>query len=532
MTFYKKLYKNCHWHGSIQNRHKIRLVITGLGSTGLRNVLEEFEVRELRELVTICGLSMLILSCSIADNEETISFEKEPSFSVSIDRVIEDRLTMVVAVDDSASMVAKITELDSDMEGLFTDLIEAGWSIDLNLVTCAFYKGEESDMKSVSTDDFQGQNTEEIVQGLMEQAAPGVDLTTLQNDADERCNQSLERAWSLIEPTNKINMSLIISNEDGCGRDESQQNLVHLDGSPRDNCAPVTYNQIMSTGISPLATRPFEDWVSEVENYSDNVWVPWFNNSIRSRVHSPQRYADFFQNLESRGQERVENFTHIYLPIVVDSPTCLAETLYDQFLVKEEAARQAAVDAHNASGLGTGSDVVFNGLEFPLGTRDILGNIGYSYLETFDILNQDIEFSRSEGDLSLCRDLSHIVNKISREIKLRGAGIQLQLPRPIDIDTMIASEGPNFKILKIVRPSEVEEPGFFEQQNSLLSSFGLEWVREDNRHWSLEIGFNSAFLTYEQSGPYIELLPNRYVSITGGDEIFILEYFPTGFKEI
>jgi len=482
-------------------------------------------MKKLISTVTICGLAMSFLSCSGYKSAESISFEKEPTFSVSIDRVIEDKLTMVLVVDDSASMVAKTAELEEDMKGLFTDLIEAQWDIDLHLVTCAFYKANDSEMKSVTTKDFEGKTTEEKVAGIMKTASPKIDLSTLQNDADERCNQSLEKAWGLLEPKNKINLSLIVSNEDGCGRDDKNQGLVHLDGKPRDNCSPITYNQIMSTGVAPLINRPFTDWVDEVAKYSDQTWVPWFNSNIKEKVHSPQKYVDFLKALEVRGNETVENFSHIYLPIVVDSPTCLADTLLKQLKVKEEAAEANAYSQYSPN---PHNDFVFDGLK---DTRDILGNIGHSYLKTFELLEQDIEFSQKDGDLSLCKDLSHIVGKISREIKLRGSGIVIDLPRPIDVSTMKISSGDNFKIIRVERPVEVEEKGFFEARNEILKSVGLQWVKVSDTHWSIEIGFSSGFIKYVDGEKSIQLVPNRLISITGGDKISVIGYEPLGFKE-
>jgi|GEM_PF-3151103 len=481
-------------------------------------------MKKLVTAVTICGMAMSILSCSGVNSEETISFEKEPAFSVSIDRVIEDKLTMVLVVDDSASMVAKTAELETDMKDLFTDLIQAQWDIDLHLVTCAFFKGQDSDMKSVSTEDFADKTTEEKVAGIMKTATPKIDPLTYQNDADERCNQSLEKAWGILEPKNKINLSLIISNEDGCGRDANNQELPQIAGGSKETCSPVTYNQMVNNGVPRLINRPFTDWAVEVAKYSKEVWVPWFNRTVKDRVHSPEKYVSFLKGLEVRGAKTVDNFSHIYLPIVVDSPTCLADTLHKQLKVKEEAARLKALAEYTPN---PHTDFVFEGLKE---TRDILGNIGYSYLKTFELLDQDIEFSKEAGDLSLCKDLSHIVGKISREIKLRGSGMAIDLPRPIDVKSMTVAEGDNFKIIKVLRPAEVEEPGFFEARNIILKPYNLEWKKVSETHWAVEIGFRTGLISYTEDAKLIELIPNRFISITGGDEISVLKYEPLGFK--
>lgn len=482
-------------------------------------------MKKLVSAVTICGMAMSILSCSGIDSAETISFEKEPAFSVSIDRVIEDKLTMVLVVDDSASMVAKTAELETDMKDLFTDLIKAQWDIDLHLVTCAFYKGQDSDMKSVSTEDFKGKTTEEKVAAIMKKATPKIDLSTLQNDADERCNQSLEKAWSLLEPKNKINLSLIISNEDDCSRDANNLALPQIVGGSKDTCSPITYNQMINNGVSPFINKPLNEWASVVADYSDQVWVPWFNSSVKKDVHSPEKYVEFLKNLEVRGSKTIENFSHIYLPIVVDSPACLADTFHKQFKVKEAAAEIEAINNHPTQ---PPVDFIFDGLT---DYSNILANIGHSYLKTFELMDQDIEFSQKDGDLSLCKDLSHIVGKISREIKLRGNGITIALPRPIDVETMKVSQGENFKIIRVTRPAEVEEPGFFEQRNTVLNPLGLTWVKLNDTHWAIDLGFSSGFVNYTEGGKSVELVPNRLVSTTGGDEISVLTYDPLGFKD-
>jgi len=526
-------------------------------------------MRNLVQAVTISGLSLLFLCCSaVDDGKEHISLNKVSSFSVSIDKIIEDKLTMVLVVDDSASMISKTEELETDMTNLFTDLINAQWDIDLHLVTCAFYKNPNSDMKSVSTNSFEGQTTEEKVAGLMNAATPKIDYDTLQNDADERCNQSLEKAWGIIEPVNKINLSLIISNEDGCGRDfiadpslaaddPANKDLVHIDGStPRGTCAPITYNQIVSTGIASLSNRPIEDWTFEVENYYTQTWTPWYSEFIigddpsDSLVHSSQRYVDFLKDLEKRGKETVESFSHIYLPIVVDSSQCLAETLLQQYEDKEEIAQAEARELFReevSSRLSQNSNIdgpafdqaieeemsnfVFNGLDDFTQTQNILGNIGRSYLETFELLNQDIEFNKEAGDLSLCNDLSHIVNKVSKEIQIRGNSIPLPLPAPIDVSKMVINYGENFKILQIIRPESEVEAGYFERQNQILASIGLEWAKKSDTHWILELSLNSGFVSYNPNSLVLELQPNPYVTINGGDEHRVISYYPTSFVD-
>lgn len=486
--------------------------------------------------VTIFALPMLILSSLGCSNDpESLSFQREPSFSVKINRVIADKLTMVVAVDDSASMVAKTEELEADMKDLFKDLIDAQWEIDLHLVTCAFYKGKASEMKSVKTSSFEGKTTQEKVDGIMKVATPKIDLDTLLNDADERCNQSLEKAWNLIKDKNdnKINMSLIISNEDDCSRDDMTQNLPHIMGGDASTspCSAVTYNQISSTqpqGSGSLMNKPTADWTEAVADYSNNVWVPWFDQTLRSRVHTTDYYVNFFKQLETDGKAKDENFSHIYLPIVVDSQQCLAKTLMDQLELKEEEAREIAWQAHVVESIDVVPEFIFDGLQ---NTSNILANVGYRYLETFEKLSQDVEFSKEENDLSLCKDLSHIVKKISREIKLRGGGVLMNLKRPIDVESMMASEGDNFRIIRVIRPAEVEEPGFFEARNSVLRAYNIQWVRIDDAHWSIDLNYGSEFVEYITGSKEIKLLPNRLVSITGGDKISVYDFDPVGFRD-
>jgi len=393
-------------------------------------LLKEFEMKKLISAVTISVCSLSILSCSVINDAvvepgETISFETEPSFSLKVERVKVDKLTMVMAVDNSGSMVSKTAELEKNMKGLFTDLIDANWDVDLHLVTCAYYKEAASSMKSVSTLDLAELSTQEKVAAMIKAASPKIDPDNIDEDADERCNQSLEKAWSVLEPKNKINLSLVISNEDGCGRKDSSFILSNRDGSYRENCAPVTFNQVqanLTSDATPLKERPVSEWVSAIEAFSNDVWIPWFNRNIKSKLYKPEKYVDFFKNLEKEGSAKVENFSHIYLPIVVDSSACLAETFAEQYAVKEAHALLIAENNH----IGSASDFKFEGLK---DTSNIVGNVGYSYLETFKQLDQAVDFNRKAGDLSLCNDMSHIVGKISQEIKVRGSGFEIPLPR-------------------------------------------------------------------------------------------------------
>lgn len=472
-------------------------------------------------LMTTLGFCSVLISCSESDSEN-ISFRKQDSYKLQVENIYANEVTLVLAVDNSASMLAKVEELEGEMENMFHGLIETGWDVDMHVVSCAYFNDDaESVMKSASTKDLPEGSVEEKVALLMTEAAPTIDLSTMDNDADERCNQSLEKAWAQLPFTNMVNVSMIISNEDGCARSEENLLLPNITRTdPRNNCAPVTHGQVSAhggfTNDDPLYERDLDTWIDAVTQYSENVWVPWFNENIKNLVVSPNTFAEFFRNLEAAGKRQIDYFSHFYIPIVVDTNICLAESLRNQALLEKE----------NHIGFDEFGD------EIPFRPMNTVGNIGYSYLETYEILDQNTLFEREDGDLSLCNNLSQVVGKIESEIKLRGRGLSIQLPRSIDIDTTQSVNGNNFNIIQISRPVQSVTNDFIRLQNANLSSLNIAWsLSDDAENYVLGLPLNLPFINYNGTTARVEVLPNRFVGIMGGDTVEVLEYFPVGFED-
>ncbi len=477
-------------------------------AANVSSIKKELEVKTVRHAVTIFVISFTLLSCSSKD-KETLGFKMEPSFSKTIGRVEADRLTAVIALDDSYSMLSKVNELSSDLEEMFRGLVSTGWDIDLHVVTCAYYQSGR-EMKSVSTLSLNGNaSVEDKVEALMKGAYPTIDLETAQNDADERCNQSLEKAWSNIESNNKVNVSMLISNEDGCSR--SDDTLENLDGSVRTNCAPVTHGTIGRDKATVEA--PLSVWEEIIDGFMPG-FNSWYNSKVLPNLTPVSHYVSFFKNIEVEGKKRVDSFSHIYLPIVVDSNKCLAQALRNQAIRETNKQLEEAGTLDNWS---TGSTV---------------GNIGNYYLSTFENLNQEnILFNRDEGDLSICGDLSHVVNKLEREIKLRGRSVRINLPRVVDVENTLKIF-PDAPVITIVREIElVDSEDFFVRQNQELSKIGLSWEKIDSKRYKLDLYLTSPMIRYNSEDLSYIIENSSLLTVTGGDEVIRGEYLPLGFRD-
>lgn len=475
--------------------------------------------------MTTLGFCSVLISCSHSDSE-SISFKKQQSFKLQVENVYTNDVTLVLAVDNSASMLAKVQELEKEMKSMFFGLIDTGWNVDMHVVSCAYFKDSpESLMKMASTKDIPNGSVEDKVELLMSKAAPSIDLSTKNNDADERCNQSLEKAWAQIPFKNIVNVSMVISNEDGCARSEDKLYLPNIppyrpENELRKNCAPVTHGRLSAyAGFdtdNPLYDKDLETWIDAVTKYSENVWLPWFNKKIKDQVVAPDFFADFFTELEAAGKRKIDYFSHFYVPIVVDTNVCLAESLRNQALLEKENH----IDTDEE-----GNEIPF------LRPMNTVGNIGYSYLDTYELLNQNTLFEREKGDLSLCNNLSQIVGNIENEIKLRGRGLSVQLPRSIDLVTTKSVHGNDFNIIRIKRPVDSTGSDLVRIKNANLTALNVSWVlSEDSNHYELDLPLGLPFLKYNESRAKIEVLPNRYVHIMGGDTIEVLDYFPIGFE--
>ena len=477
-------------------------------------------MKKIIALMTTLGFCSVLISCSNSESEN-ISFRKQDSYKLLVENVYANEVTLVLAVDNSASMLAKVEELEGEMKNMFHGLIETGWDVDMHVVSCAYFKDDAASiMKSATTKDLPEGTVEEKVDLLMSEAAPSIDFSTQDNDADERCNQSIEKAWAQLPFINMVNVSMIISNEDGCARSEENLLLPNITGTePRNNCAPVTHGQVSAyagfTNENPLYEQDLDTWIDAVTRYSENVWIPWFNTNIKDLIVSPNTFAEFFKNLEAAGKRQIDYFSHFYIPIVVDTNVCLAKSLRDQALLERE--NHVATDEE--------------GVEIPFRPMNTVGNIGYAYLDTYEALDQNTLFERENGDLSLCNNLSQVVGKIESEIKLRGRGLSIQLPRGIDINTTESVNGSNFNIIQISRPVASVTSDFISLQNANLSSLNIRWVlSEDSQNYTLGLPLNLPFINYNASTAKVDVLPNRFVSILGGDTVEVLEYYPVGFE--
>jgi len=404
-------------------------------------------------------------------------------------------------------------------------LIKTGWDIDLHVISCGYFN-EKADpaplMKSATTKDLHEGTVEDKVALLMSQAAPTIDFSTKGNDADERCNQSLQRAWSELPFTNMVNVSMVISNEDGCARSEENLMLPNLNSSmgERNNCAPVTHGQLNSsagfTRDDPLFEKDLEVWTDVVTRYSNEVWLDQFFPKIQNKLIPNIEFVNFLNSIEEDGKKEIDYFSHFYIPIVVDTNVCLAKSLRDQALFEKE--NYIGFDA-------------FGDPTEPFWPENTVGNIGYSYLDTYELLDQETLFDREGGDLSLCNDLSQVVGKIENEIKLRGRGLTIQLPRQIDLKTTQSINGSDFSIISITRPFDSVTSDFIDSENSKLNSLGLKWsLSEDRKNYSLNLSLNMPFINYNPEDMTIEVLPNSFLSVFGGDTIKVLEYYPVGFE--
>lgn len=462
--------------------------------------------------VTILSFLMLNISCSF-DAKEDIGFEAVPASSAEFSRVTFDKATLVLAIDDSYSMAAKVDELSQNLEGMFIDLLVSGWDIDLHVVSCFYYKQDNNKRKHADTSTIKDKfNFDEKLKLLLTEAK--IEVVSDGQDADERCNQSLEKAWSEIKLKNNVNLSLLISNEDDCSRSDENLVLKDVNGSDRNNCAPLTHGRLKAyNGGEDLFDKSLDEWKTAIEGYTKSIWKPQFNKLISPDIYGSSYYVAFFSDLEAKGKRLDPNFSHIYLPIVVDDSKCLSRSLQSQALLEQD---RFISENGNLNGFRPEYTV---------------GNMGYIYMDVFNDLKQDTTFSAEEGDLSLCNDLHHVVNKLQKEIKVRGQGLRIQLSRQMDLDaTKSLFKGQ--AIVRVLRPvSNQVDIDRLVSQNATLSAIGLEWTKQDEEHYKLDLYLDTPFIKYDDSLSSLFIQNNRYLVIEGGDKIERLSYAPKEFKD-
>lgn len=476
-------------------------------------------MNQVRLQVTLFVTTLYLISCSgggIGGGEEHISFGLESQKTFQLEKIESGTATIVMAYDDTFSMAAKVEELTSKLEKMFLGLVTSGWEIDLHVVTCAHFK-DTAVMRSASTSEVSSPTAfDQKVRVLMDKAAPTIDLATKDGDGDERCNQSLAKAWNNIAPKNKVNLSLLISDEDGCSRDDSNLELPlppPLTGTKK-NCAPVTFGRMKSAvgGQDALLTGDLDLWEKATTKYTQSTWLSFYNGTLKAKLHPEDTYINFFNELETESKKTVPFFTHIYLPIVVDTQRCLAQSMQTMALREQDSFAPTPTQPNF----------------IPLNT---VGNIGYSYLRTFDGLDQDTKFKQSEGDLSICSDLSQVVDKLEREIRIRGENVKIKLPRPMDEDAMRALRAGK-TVLRIVREvNATYTESFFTAKNIALASQGLSWKKLNATEYVIDLPLESSILSYDAGEVSLAIANSDLLTVTTGDRVVRAEYIPVGFRD-